>query len=534
MFYKIDPTLRQVFINLGAEGFLAGDRVWVHLKGDFQPTPNGGNSTDTFRNTRFEIGSKSFFANEPKTVTAPVTTLVATNLDDPLGDNSDPDNDYGVRVKLDPFSGKDDVFRFRGRDDLPEIQGSLYKAGGGDDLVVMPDAPVQGFNTGRVFNAGSGDDVVRAGALDLKLNFAAGADTLVLKDAATIGWGNGENRDRDGVLVLRTGDGVRHQVANAEVLKVGADKDPLVKWYFSLARDDDGGLRAKFFENGALIAEGAGFYDEALPVPNGKYQASFRKDGALGPRIELTDVSGFETVLIRKGQSGGNAETDFVTSGGFLKAVFDQIGDAYALAGTAVPWQQGSFTPLVPVTVAVGGAVDQPFLRARNLVTDDRSTNVVKPRFDLRDDGDDPGLEYKSVQVFFKVEGRAEKGEDWTFAGGTTPYNGANDFASKVVRHGTDGDGDVIYSVMLERGERSVAVPIEIFRDRQQESNEKIKLQVVDIDLWAHRGGDPALYRLSGGPNADRERDFDGPTGLEARLLPDDEVVITIFDDLVS
>lgn len=532
MFYKIDPKLAQMSFDLAAEGFLVGDRLWVNLRGDFQPTPSGSMAEDTSRNTVFRIGSKTFEASSPVTVRAPETTILAINRDDPLGDNTDPDGDYGVSVRLRPFSGGDDFFDFRGRD-LPETQGSLYKAGRGDDVVIMPNAPVAGFETARLFQAGSGDDKVRAGALDLKVDFGAGDDTFVLKDAAVIGWGNRENRDKDGKLVLKTADN-KHQVVDAEILQSGSDKDPLVKWFFSIARDGDGGTRIKFFENGELIAEDRGFSDEALPVPAGKYEASFRKDGGLGKRIELTDVSGFDDVTIRKGGNGGNAETDFVTSGGFLQAVFGQIKDAYGVAGGDLPWEGGGFTPVVPVTVAVGGNADQPFLEARNIVTDDASNNVVAPKFKLQDAGDVPGLEYKSVQIFFTISGQAEKGMDWKFAEETRDYNGRNDFADAVLRHGPDGDGDVVYSVMLERGERSVNVPIKILRDGLAEQNEKIKLDVVDIDLWRHKGDDAFLYRLSGGPRSDSERDFDGPTGLENRLIQDTDVFVTIQDDLIS
>ena len=51
----------------------------------------------------------------------------------------------------------------------------------------MPDAPVQGFDTGKVFYAGAGDDRIVAGELDLKINFGSGVDTFVLKDAS-IDW----------------------------------------------------------------------------------------------------------------------------------------------------------------------------------------------------------------------------------------------------------------------------------------------------------------------------------------------------------
>ena len=137
------------------------------------------------------------------------------------------------------------------------------------------------------------------------------------------------------------------------------------------------------------------------------------------------------------------------------------------------------------------------------------------------------------MQVFFKAEGDAVRGEDWDFAEGTRKYTG-NDFRDGVLRQGRDADGDRIYSVMIERGEREVTVPIEVFKDRAAEGTERVRLEIVDIDLWRHKGSGPELYGLSGGPGEDRERDFDGPTGLENLFGSDDGIVVKIVDDLMS
>ncbi len=450
------------------------------------------------------------------------------NYDYPLIDNSDPDQDYGVRVKLAAFTGGDDFFRFTGRTALPEVQGSIYGAGAGDDVVVMPDAPVQGFDTGKVFYGGAGDDRIVAGALDLKINFGSGVDTFVLK-GASIDWTVKENRDNDGTLVVTTATN-RHQVVDAEILRSGNKQDVLAKWYFDLARGDDGDLAIKFFENGKLIASGAGFYDEALPAPKGVYEATFLKGGWMGSRIELSDVSGFGDVLVHKGASAAATEADFVVASGFLNQVFAHIEDAYDLAGRAVPWRKGVLDPLVPVTAAVRGDVDQPVLKVKNLVTSDAGNNTVAPKFTLQTGGDT--LDDKSVEIFFKVGGKATLNVDWSFAEGTRLYNG-NDFVDGVLRQGRDANGDMIYSVMLEEGSRSVDVPIRIIRDTANEQNEKISFSIVDVDLWRHAGSDEKLYRLSGGPGNDRESDFDGPAGAEQALIHDGYFTVTINDHLV-
>ena len=354
MFYKIDPTRREMAFDLRPDGFLAGDRISVVLRGDFMPTPSGSQAVDSFKNISFEIGSRDFDAPVPTTVTARRSPLVAVNHDRPLRDNSDPDDDYGVSVRLVAFTGGDDLFRFRDRSALPTVKGSIYRAGAGDDVVVMPHEAVAGFDVGRMFQAGAGDDLVRAGELGLKLDFGRGDDTLDLGDAV-LGWGNKENRDRDGLVVLRSGD-ARYQVTDAEILKDGADQDPLLKWYFKVTRERDGDCTIVFYENGARVARAEGVYDATVAIAGDAYQAFFmRPDGRGSEQIELIDVSGAGNVSIRAG-GGGNPRSDFVITADFIDRVFDHVRDAYDLAGTDLPWRKGQFTPLVPVTVEVGGA----------------------------------------------------------------------------------------------------------------------------------------------------------------------------------
>ncbi len=523
MFYKINPKLEQVAFDLAPEGFLTGDRLWIDVKGYFRAGDTTGPITeDKWQNAAFQflVGSelsKEFDdpASLPVLAKAKSTTLVVNNHDDPLSDNSDPNHDYGVRVKLAAFTQDNDTFYFRGRAALPEVQGSIYNAGGGNDVVIMPDTPVAGFDTSKMFYAGSGNDRIKAGDLDLRINFGQGVDTFVL-DNGTVEWGNKENRDNDNKIVVKT-DGGRHQVMNVEVLKDADGKDLGVKWYFDLARDNDGGLKVKFFENGKLVASGDGYYDEALPTPSGKFEATIRKSGW----VEISGVSGYGDVAIHKGYSGGNAEADFVVAPSFLKTVFNHIGDAYGSINKKIPWDHGRLDTFVPVTAAVRGEIDQPLLKPKGVVTDDRGDSLVNPKFVLWNDGDHPGLESKSIQIFFTVGGSATRFDDWNFAGG-------------VHREGKDANGDVVYSVMLEQGKASVAVPIRIIGDKVNEGTERIKFDVVDIDIWRHTGSSDKLYHISGGPGADQERDFDGPTGLESNLIQDTDFVVTIHDHLIG
>jgi hypothetical protein len=351
MFYKIDPVRRQMQFDLGDDGFRVGDRLWIALRGDFQPTPSVGVG-DTFQNTSVLLGPDTI--EGPGTVEARDTLLVALNRDRPLTDNTDPDNDYGILVQLAAFTARADVFDFSSRTALPDVRGSIYNAGGGDDRVTMPDAPVAGFNLGRLFRAGPGDDVIRAGDLGFRADLGKGDDTLALR-RAEISWGNRENRDNDGLLVLRSGDGV-YRVEDAEVLNDRGDRDPLVKWYFKVTRERDGDCTIAFFENGARVARTEGAYDATKAIAGGRYEAILaRPDGRGSEEIELLDVAGFDGVSIRAG-SGRNPRKDFVADEAFVDAVFDRIADAYELAGGTIPWRKGAATPEVPITVELAGS----------------------------------------------------------------------------------------------------------------------------------------------------------------------------------
>lgn len=350
MFYSIDPSLRRMKFELADDGFLKGDRISVALRGDFQPTPSGSAAVDNFRNTIFRLANEEFDASyDNAVVKAKATVLVAVNDDRPLIDNTDPDGDYGVSVQLVAFTSGDDFFRFGSRTELPSVVGSIYKAGAGNDIVLMPNAEIAGFDDSRMFQTGAGNDEVRAGNLDMRVNLGAGVDTLKF-NGANIDWSILENRDNDGVLVV-TDSNTRYEVRGADILRNGADTDPLAKFYFKVVRDDDGDCTINFYEDGARVARATGSYDADIDLDSGRYEAFFRRDGKFGERIELIDVDGADHVTIREG-GGANPRADFVTTDDFIDAVFDQVRDAYAEAGsTSLPWQAARFTPEVPVTV---------------------------------------------------------------------------------------------------------------------------------------------------------------------------------------
>jgi hypothetical protein len=368
MFYKINPVLGKMSFDLAADGFRVRDRLWIDLRGDFQASISGRSGFDEFQNTTFRLGAATFDATRPMTVKAGDTLLVARNHDRPLVDNSDPDGDYGVAVKLVAFTSGDDFFRFGRRPEMPDVKGSIYHAQAGDDVLVMPDDPIPGLNLGRTFRTGAGDDEVRAGDLGFRVNFGTGTDTLVLENA-TIGWGNRENRDNDGVLLVRSGS-ERYRVDKAEILEDGGDGVPLVKWYFRVARERDGDCAITFFENGTRVARTEGAYDETKAIPAGRYEAFlFRPDGRGSEQIELLDAGGFSDVSIRTG-AGRNPRKDFVVDEDFMDTVFDSIRDAYEAAGSPIPWRKGEATPVVPITVQLSGRTAGAAERAADLAVD--------------------------------------------------------------------------------------------------------------------------------------------------------------------
>jgi hypothetical protein len=528
MFLKLNPRVESQQFDLRPEGYRRGDLVWLDLVGDFRPSFNRDDPTsfrDAFQNTAFRLGGETVRAN-PDILLARSTELNAFNRDPSPLDNSDPDGDYGVEVRLAAFTSGADEFRFTGRPKLPDVLGSAYNARAGDDVVVMPGAPLPGFNADRTFRAGAGDDTVRTGDLDLTIDFGTGVDTLVLGEDATVAWSIRENRDGDGTLVVTTGSG-RQVVTRGEVVEHDGASDPLVKWYFNIVRDQDGACRIEFLENGQRIAAVSGVYDEALPVETGVYQASFARGGALGRRIELDGAGGSVAIHAGTATEGGFAAADFIG------AVFARVAAGYAAAGAELPWSGRDFAPLVPLSVGVRGEVEQPFLAVRDIATDDARNRAIDARFRLEGDGDDAGLEAVAVQVFFTAGGAAELGEDWEFAGPTRRANGNNDFFDGVLRHGRDADGDQVYSVMIEAGERGAQVPIRILEDANGDGAERLILRIAEVDLWHDGDGGRTLYRLSGGPRDDRESDLDGPRGAEELLVRDPTLVVTI-DDLIG
>ena len=370
MFYKIDPKLRTMKFDLAEDGFRAGDRLMVALRGDFQATPL---DTDSNQNTTFRFGTKSVDASYPAKFVTKSTDVVVLNHDRPLVDNADPDNDYGVLVRLAAFSSGDDYFSFRGRSELPSFSGSSSNAGKGDDLVLMPNAPLAGFAAAKTFHLGSGDDEVRAGGLGVQLDFGAGTDTLVLK-GAKIDWAVKENRDNDGILDVRVGS-ERYRVDNAEILDRGGSRDePLHEWYLKVARERDGDLVVVFYEDGVRIARAGGKYDEDVAIASGQYQAHFtRPHGRGSEQIELGDISGAKNVSIRDGLDR-DPRTDFVTNEKFMDTVFDHVTDAYRDAGRTLPWKDGAFTPFSPVTVQVSGATAA---RSAALLVDDDAASAA-------------------------------------------------------------------------------------------------------------------------------------------------------------
>lgn len=371
MFYKIDPGVSRVEVDLTDYGFRVGDRLWAALRGDFQPTPV---AADDDQNTTFRFGSKSVDASYPATFTTRSTEMLVLNHDRPLIDNSDPDDDYGVLVRAAAFTSGDDYFSFRGRSELPSFHGSSRSAGAGDDLVLMPNAALDGFNPASTFYLSAGNDEARAGGLGVRLDFGSGTDTLVLK-GATLNWAVKENRDNDGVLDLRVGS-EKYRITNAELLDRGGSRDePLHEWHLKVLRERNGDLDIVFYEDGVRILKGGGKYDRTIGIDEGSYQAHFTQPHGRGSeQVELGTIDGVRNVSIRDGLSR-SPSTDFVTNEKFMDTVFDHVTDAYRDAGRSLPWKDGAFTPFSPVTVEVIGATSAR--AAASLADDDAAHHSV-------------------------------------------------------------------------------------------------------------------------------------------------------------
>ena len=178
-------------------------------------------------------------------------------------------------------------------------------AGAGDDVVVMPDAPVAGFDpAGSSGPAPATTGSCRRARPQARLR--VGRRYLVLKDAV-IGWGNKENRDNDGLVVVRAGD-ARYQVTNAEILRAAASRTRCRNGTSTLSaarrRLHDHLLRERHAHRPGrrLLRRDGG-------VRRRPYEASFLRLGALGGAIELSDVAGFGHVLVHEGAAAAPRAT---------------------------------------------------------------------------------------------------------------------------------------------------------------------------------------------------------------------------------
>src|SRR4051812_7593910 len=101
-FIKVNPTQLYTGFDPADYGFSSGDIVSIRIVGDFQAAVSGPYATDTNVD---DLGVE-FHGNIPALSADPSLFFVSAgdpgqivNIDPIIGDNSDPDNDYGVMIE---------------------------------------------------------------------------------------------------------------------------------------------------------------------------------------------------------------------------------------------------------------------------------------------------------------------------------------------------------------------------------------------------------------------------------------------------
>lgn len=98
-FIPFNPQQPSMVVDLAALGLADGDTISIETVGDFSASGNPSDpfSADAFQNLIFSYGGFSFY-NSAEFVLNSGLTLLIENGDTPLGDNTDPDGDYGVLI----------------------------------------------------------------------------------------------------------------------------------------------------------------------------------------------------------------------------------------------------------------------------------------------------------------------------------------------------------------------------------------------------------------------------------------------------
>ncbi|MBD9641055.1 hypothetical protein IB277_32700 [Ensifer sp. ENS07] len=524
MFLKIDPRKSLINFDLLNYGFLKADIVVVELRGDFRAS---NNSSDVSQNTDFNTGSGYFSANTPVTARLGTGTLVARNNDSSLADNSDPDNDYGVDVKLRGFTDGADVFDFRGRATLPEVYGgnTIYNAKSGNDTVHFSDVDVKNFDETKLFFGGYGNDTFVASKIGMNFDLGPGNDTLVFKTDVTVPFSLLENRDNDSALTIKYASQF-YSVDHLERIQLSnGDIVPAAKCFVEVLRRDDGECSLNFFINGQKKMSVDGFYDEATPIEAKNYAACFRNNGSKGERIELLNVPGRDNIQIHIGQDGGKSEGCFVTleRADFLGPLFDLVKQTYVKAGVTMDWAVGeTFTPFVPFSVHVKDVepVRQPYIKPVDVVTT-TAARAVDVKFMLEDDGATTGLDHKGVQIFFTFDDPDLDPWDW---GTTVVGRNVTDapVAGEIAQYNKQINGKDVYSIFLDQDTDVAILPIKLFGNPG-----RIDFEIIDASLWRWVGTKWDRFAISELPKSQFQF-----YGAEELLIPDKHVSVTV--DAVS
>ncbi|MFB2550939.1 M10 family metallopeptidase C-terminal domain-containing protein [Ensifer soli] len=182
-FIHVDPALRVFVLELGTLGYVKNDVVYVKVTGNYVGRALDG---DGFANVFMQTGTSTFemsLQNFHRMTLDRGVTMRIRNGDKVLGDNVDPDGDFGFELKPGLFTSFNNTVDFNAltakQAEAIAAGEALYDAMGGNDVVFLPNAGrIAGWKAATTFLAGEGNDTVTGGNRNDRIDGGAGDDTL--------------------------------------------------------------------------------------------------------------------------------------------------------------------------------------------------------------------------------------------------------------------------------------------------------------------------------------------------------------------
>ena len=389
----------------------------------------------------------------------------------------------------------------------------LYDALSGNDRVTLPnDLAIAGtsktWDPNSTFFAGDGDDWVIGGALNDIINGGRGRDRIdggfnqdsVGNRILPVLLGNFENdtakydfvfrstETNIAVVTAASGSIIVPEISisrgtqadlltNVEFAEFTNGKVPLFNWSFEVTRSDLGKAIVKFFENGVLLKQYNNcFFDSALPVSPGEYDADIRVRTNGTYRIELTDgstggssVAGRTAIQLHTGTYEQHSEGCIVFpqfTNEVMKHIMDRIGTQSLLLKTLPDGRKFLDLP-IDINVSFLDNIEQTKLTFGS--DDFRMKEGTTSAFSLKVD-ETVGFDNKLAQVFdvtFKITGTATYGQDYVIrdeSGNTVVVSGGR-FTSRL--NANDSTLDFTF-VAIADGDTTL---------------ENCRLSIADIDI---------------------------------------------------